>query len=105
MKIAVLLPYKENFSVNYAGAVSLFVKDTIIHSRFKKSTFVFGNMDYKKPFLKNYINVQLNKNILQSKSKNYIKNFINYFNYLWIFLFNCARRQASIRSPESRRAS
>ena len=78
MKIAVLLPYKENFSVNYAGAVSLFVKDTIIHSRFKKSTFVFGNMDYKKPFLKNYINVQLNKNILQSKSKNYIKNFIEY---------------------------
>ena len=78
MKIAVLLPYKENFSVNYAGAVSLFVKDTIIHSRFKKSTFVFGNMDYKKPFLKNYINVQLNKNILQSKSKNYIKNFIQH---------------------------
>ena len=77
MKIAVLLPYKENFSANYAGAVSLFVKDTIIHSKFNKSTFVFGNMDYKKPFLKNYINVKLNKNILQSKSKNYIRNFIN----------------------------
>ena len=29
MKIAILLPYKENFSPIYAGAVSLFVKDTI----------------------------------------------------------------------------
>ena len=26
MKISILLPYKENFSPNYAGAVSLFVK-------------------------------------------------------------------------------
>ena len=77
MKIAILLPYKENFSPNYAGAVSLFVKDTIIHSKYKKTTFVFGNMDYKKPFLKNYINVNLNKNLLQSRSKNYIQNFID----------------------------
>ena len=30
MKISVLLPYKENFAPNYAGAVSLFVKDTVI---------------------------------------------------------------------------
>ena len=54
--IYIILPFKESLNPNYAGAVSLFVKDTIIHSRFKKSTFVFGNMDYKKPFLKNYIN-------------------------------------------------
>ena len=27
MKISILLPYKENFAPNYAGAVSLFVKD------------------------------------------------------------------------------
>jgi glycosyltransferase involved in cell wall biosynthesis len=76
MKISVLLPYKENFSANYAGAVSLFVKDTIIHSRFRKSTFVFGNMTFKKPFLKNYINVNLNKSLLQSNSKNYVKKFL-----------------------------
>ena len=76
MKISVLLPYKENFSPNYAGAVSLFVKDTITHSKFYKSTYVFGSMDYKKPFLKNYINIDLNKSILQSNSKNYIKKFL-----------------------------
>ena len=28
MKVSILLPYKENFSPNYPGAVSLFVKDT-----------------------------------------------------------------------------
>ena len=77
MKIAVLLPYKENFSTNYAGAVSLFVKDTVINSEFYKSTFVFGSMQYKKPFLKNYINIDLKKNFLQSNSKNYIKKFID----------------------------
>ena len=43
MKISVLLPYKENFSSNYAGAVSLFVKDTIQIVNLK-STYVFGNM-------------------------------------------------------------
>ena len=76
MKISVLLPYKENFSPSYAGAVSLFVKDTVKNSKFYNSTFVFGNMDYDKPFLKNYININLDKNFLQSNSKNYVKNFL-----------------------------
>ena len=76
MKISVLLPYKENFSPNYAGAVSLFVKDTVINSKFYKSTYVFGNMLFKKAFLNNYINVDLNKSFLQSNSKNYIKKFL-----------------------------
>ena len=76
MKISVLLPYKENFSSNYAGAVSLFVKDTIINSKFFKTSYVFGNMSFKKAFLKNYINIDLDKNILQSNSKSYISKFL-----------------------------
>ena len=76
MKISVLLPYKENFSSNYAGAVSLFVKDTIQNSQFFKSTYVFGNMSFSKPFLKNYINIDLKKNLLQSNSKNYVSKFL-----------------------------
>ena len=35
MKISILLPYKENFSSDYAGAVSIFIKDTVI-GKFKK---------------------------------------------------------------------
>ncbi|WP_075500848.1 glycosyltransferase family 4 protein [Candidatus Pelagibacter communis] len=76
MKISVLLPYKENFSENYAGAVSLFVKDTIKNSKYFKSTYIFGNTNYKKPFLKNYINVFLKKNIFQSSSKIYVNEFL-----------------------------
>ena len=76
MKISILLPYKENFSAKYAGAVSLFVNDTVSNSKYFRNTYIFGNMDYKKPFLKRYINVPLNKNILQSASKTYVKEFI-----------------------------
>ena len=36
MKIAILLPYKENFSPEYPGAVSLFVNETSKISRYKK---------------------------------------------------------------------
>ena len=35
-KISILLPYKENFSPEYAGAVSLYVKDTSLKSKYKK---------------------------------------------------------------------
>ena len=77
MKISILLPYKENFSPNYAGAVSLFVKDTSLNSRYKKNIFVFGNMSFKKTFSVNYINIDLNKKFFQSTSKNYIKSFLN----------------------------
>ena len=76
MKISILLPYKENFSPNYAGAVSLFVKDTSQYSKYKNDIFVFGNMNFKKAFSKNYININLKKKILQSTSKNYVKSFI-----------------------------
>ena len=77
MKISILLPYKENFSPNYAGAVSLFVKDTSLNSRYKKNIFVFGSMAFKKTFSVNYINIDLNKKFFQSTSKNYIKSFLN----------------------------
>ena len=77
MKISVLLPYKENFSSNNAGAVSLFVKHTIENSKFFKNSYVFGNMQKQKPFLKNYINIELKKSLMQSNSKNYVANFLN----------------------------
>tara|TARA_B100001057_G_scaffold69998_1_gene63919 strand:- start:882 stop:2996 length:2115 start_codon:yes stop_codon:yes gene_type:complete len=76
MKISVLLPYKENFSSLNAGAVSLFVKDTIQNSKFFKSSFIFGNMTNQKPFLKNYVNIELNKSFIRSNSKNYVIKFL-----------------------------
>ena len=37
MKISVLLPYKENFSPEYPGAVSINVRDTTLCSKHKKN--------------------------------------------------------------------
>ena len=76
MKISVLLPYKETFSSINAGAVSLFVKDTIKNSKYSKTSYVFGNMKNQKPFLKNYINIELNKSLIRSNSKNYVSKFL-----------------------------
>ena len=78
MKISILLPYKENFAPNYAGAVSLFVNDITNVSLFKKTTSIFGSTTSKKKLSKNYINLNLNKKIFQSTSKNYIKTFLDY---------------------------
>ena len=77
MKIAILLPYKENFSPDYPGAVSLFVNETSIKSKFKKNIIVFGNTDYKKKFNLKYKNIDLFKNPLRSQTKIYVDRFIN----------------------------
>ena len=71
MKISILLPYKENFSSKYAGAVSLFTKDTTAKSRYKDSITIFGFTKYKSKLLKNYINLNIGKSLLQSNSKIY----------------------------------
>ena len=76
MKISILLPYKENFTTQYPGAVSLFVADTTKCSIFKKSTMIFGSTNYKSFLSKNYTNINLSKKILQSSSKIYVNNFI-----------------------------
>ncbi len=78
MKISILLPYKENFSPNYAGAVSLFVKDTILRSTYYKNISVYGNTNYKKKLLPNYINLSLDKKFYQSGSKIYVDKFLDY---------------------------
>ena len=76
MKISILLPYKENFSPIYPGAVSLFLKDTIPLSKFKKQIYVYGNTHYKKKLLKNYRNLEFKKYFFKSSSNSYLKKFI-----------------------------
>ena len=76
MKISILLPYKENFSPEYPGAVSIFVNDTILCSKFKKNITIFGNTKYKKKFSIRYSNLNLKSKLLQSTSKMYIDSFL-----------------------------
>ncbi len=78
MKISILLPYKENFSPNYPGAVSLFVNDMVKLSQYKKNITIFGNTNYKKKLLKNYINIPIQKNLVTSVSKDYVNAFLKY---------------------------
>jgi len=76
MKIAILLPYKENFSKDLAGAVSIFVNNTNRLSLFRNNIGVFGSTTSKKR-LKNYTNIGLKKNILKSTTSQYLNNFTN----------------------------
>ena len=78
MKISILLPYKENFSPVYAGAVSLFVKDTTKLSKFKKYITIYGNTDLKKIYKLSYKNIDLKKSVVQSGSKVYVNQFLKY---------------------------
>ena len=78
MKISILLPYKEDYSPEYAGAVSLFVNDINKESFFKDSTYIYGNTISKKKLSTNYINLDLKKKILQSTSKIYVESFLRY---------------------------
>ena len=76
MKISILLPYKENFSPEYPGAVSLFVYETSKISKFKKYINVYGNTNYKKIFNLKYTNINTNKALFNSQTKNYVEDFI-----------------------------
>ena len=78
MKISILLPYKENFTPNNAGAVSLFVADINNKSNYKNSSYIFGNTESKNTLSKNYINLDLDKSIFRSTSKSYVETFLDY---------------------------
>jgi len=75
VNIAILLPYKENFSHKSAGAVSIFVNDTNQLSIFKKNIKVYGSTK-DRITLKNYTNINLKKNFFYSTTAQYIKKFI-----------------------------
>ena len=68
-EIAILLPYKEQYTKDNAGAASIWVKDYINKSKFKDRTIVYGNLNKKfKPFTNNFKSINfdgynLKKNI------------------------------------------
>ena len=76
IKISILLPFKENFSPQYAGAVSLFINDTLKISKYKNNTLVFGNTNFNKKFSLKYKNLFISKNLFQSQNRKYVEEFI-----------------------------
>ena len=96
MKIAILLPYKENFSPEYPGAVSLFVNETSKISKYKKEIIVFGNTNYKKKYNLKYININLIKNPLSSQTREYVNKFSKIQKKYNISLFEVHNRPSYI---------
>ncbi len=76
MKISILLPYKENFSPDYPGAVSLFVFETSKKSVYKKNITVYGSTKLKTRFPIKYTNISLLNLPLTSQTRNYVNKFI-----------------------------
>ena len=78
MKISILLPYKENFSPEYPGAVSIFLSSVIKKSKFKKNITVYGSTVYKNTYAGiKYKNINISKKIfgLGSQTLKYISEF------------------------------
>ena len=77
MKIASILPYKENYTIKGAGAVALWISNFIRDSKFKKSTYVIGSTKNKNYLTKNYINIDNIDSKLNSTTKEYSNKIIN----------------------------
>ena len=76
MKVSILLPYKENYSPTYPGAVSIFVSSTNKLSKYKDEVIIYGSTSHKKKLSKNYVNIDLKRKILRSQSKEYVSKFL-----------------------------
>jgi len=80
MKIASILPYKENYTPNGAGAVALWINDFMRDSVYRKSTYVFGNTKSKKFLTENYINISNINSRFNSSTKKYSSEIIKKIN-------------------------
>ena len=78
LKIATILPYKENYSVKKAAAASLWVYDFFKHSSLKKNNYIFGSTDAKDYLSNNYINIKIKdlKSKLTSTTNQYCNELI-----------------------------
>ena len=74
MKISILLPYKENYSPEYAGAVSIFVNSVTKISKYKK---ILKFMDQQ--IIKKYFQIIIKISNFQKNFINQSKNYVNKF--------------------------
>ena len=73
LKIATILPYKENYSYEKASAASLWVSEFYTKSKFKKNNKIYGSTDSKKYLTPNYINIKLKS--INSRFKSTTKEY------------------------------
>ena len=79
-EIAILLPYKENYTLNQAGAASIWVKDYLSLSKLKNKTMIYGNLKKKlKPLTANFSNIDIKGKFIK---KNLRYTEVLYNNYI-----------------------
>ena len=74
MKISILLPFKEDYSPKFSGAVSIHVSNLLKHSKFKKNIKIYGNTNSNKFLTSNYINIKVNSNFITSNNRKCFQN-------------------------------
>ena len=81
-KIAILLPYKDNFTNSNAGSASIWVKDFNKKSLYKDQITIFGNTIFLEDLIdkKRYRNLYMHKKTFGSKNIVYVKEFIKHAN-------------------------
>ena len=77
MKISILLPFKEDYSPKFSGAVSIHVSNLLKHSKFKKNIKIYGNTNSNKFLTSNYTNIKVNSNFMTSNNRKFLNKFIS----------------------------
>ena len=75
IKIATILPYKENYTFSKAQAAAIWVCDFFKYSKFKENNFIYGNTKSRDYLTKNYINIEIVKNIATQEHYSLFKKY------------------------------
>ena len=81
IKIATILPYKENYTHAKASAASLWVSEFFKKSKYNKTNHIYGHTKNKDYLTNNYFNIELNniKSRLKSATSEYINKLVKKF--------------------------
>ena len=77
MKIAILLPFKEDYTPKYSGAVSIHVSNLLNFSKYKSSITIYGNSKSTNYLTSNFHNIKFKPTIFSSNNKIYLSKFID----------------------------
>ena len=82
LKIATVLPYKENYTKDKASAASLWVAEFFSGSKYKTNNYIYGHTKSNNFLTKNYKNIILNNlnSKLKSTTNEYANKLIKEFN-------------------------
>ena len=76
MRIDILLPYREKFTLTKASAVSTSVKNSITYSIYKNEIKIYGHTVENPMLQKNFIGIKTNRLIHFSNNISLIKNYL-----------------------------